>query len=90
MYIVILKLRPTVKARTHRPIFRGLAAESTVKSANSIPQSTDSTTHFVIVGRLPVLNMFNISTPIQSADSSQLTIAKDGLQIGLVGMGLKT
>ena len=52
-------------------------------------QSADSTTDFVIVGRQPVLNMFNISTPIQSAYSSQRTIALSGLQIGLVGMGLK-
>ena len=46
--------------------FRGFAAESVVESADSIPESADSTTDFVIVGRLPVLNMFNISTPIKS------------------------
>ena len=51
-----------IKACTYRPIFRGLAAESAVESADSIPESADSTTDFVIVGRLPVLNMFNIST----------------------------
>ena len=69
---------------THWPIFRGFAAES----VDSIPESADSTIDFVIVGRLPVLNMFNISTPIKSADSSRPTFAIDGLHIGLVGMGL--
>ena len=39
-----------LKARTHRPIFRGLAAESVVESANSIPESVDYTTDSVIVG----------------------------------------
>ena len=80
---------PTWLAYTHRPIFRGLAAESAVESANSIPESADSTADFVIVIRLPVLNMFNISTPIQSADFSRSTIAVGGWQIGLVGMGLE-
>ena len=48
----------------------------------------DSTTDFVIVDGLPVLKMFDISTPIQSANSSRPTIAVGKLQIGLVGMGL--
>ena len=77
-----------LKAHTHRLIFRGFVVESTVESADSIPESADSTTNFVIVGRLPVLNMFNISTPIKSADCSQPTIAVGRLQIGPVGMGL--
>ena len=72
------------KARIHT----GLTfSESVLESADSSPKSADSTIDFVIVGRLP--DIFNISTPIQSADSSQLTIAVGGLQIGLVGMGLK-
>ena len=56
------------KARTHRQIFRGLVAESALESADSSPESADSTTDSVIVGRLHVLNMFNISTLIESAD----------------------
>ena len=32
--------------------------QSAAESANSIPESPDSTTDFVIVNRLPVLNMF--------------------------------
>ena len=64
-----------IKAHTHRPIFRGVAAELVVESADSIPESADSTTDSVIVSRLPVLNIFNISTPIQSADSRRPTIA---------------
>ena len=39
-----------LKARTHRPIFRGFVAESAVESADSIPESADSTTDCVIVG----------------------------------------
>ena len=78
----------TLKAHIHRPIFRGIVAESAVESANSIPESADSTTDFTIVGRLSISNMFNISTQTQTADSSHLTIAVGGLQIGLVGMGL--
>ena len=39
-----------------------------IESADPTPESADSITDFVIVGRLPVLNMFNIPTPIQSAD----------------------
>ena len=66
----------TFKARTHRPIFRGFAAESAVEPADSIPESANSITDFVVVGRLPVLNMFNIYTLIQST------------LVGLVGMGL--
>ena len=48
----------SLKARTHRPIFRGLSADSAVESAASITGSADSTTDFVIVGRLPVFNIF--------------------------------
>ena len=78
----------SLKAHTHRPIFRGIIAELAVESADSIPESADSTTDFTIVGRLSVSNMFNISTPTQSAFFSRPTIAVGGLQIGLVGMGL--
>ena len=58
----------TFKARTHRPILMGFVAESGVESADSIPESADSTTDFTIVGRLSISNMFNISTPTKSAD----------------------
>ena len=49
----------TLKAHTHRPIFRGLAAQSVVESADSIPKSAYSTTDFEKVGRLSTLNMFS-------------------------------
>ena len=62
--------------------------ESAVQTADSISELGDSITNFVIVGRLPVLNMSNISTLIQLADSSRKTIAVGRLQNGLVGMGL--
>ena len=42
-----------VKAHTHRPIFRGFVAESAVESADSIPESGESTDDSVIVGQLP-------------------------------------
>ena len=74
------------KACTQRPIFTGSEAESVIELADSNPESA---TDFMIDGRLPVLNLFNISTPIQSADSSRPSFAVGGLQIGLVGMGLK-
>ena len=77
------------KASTHTPTFGELAIESAVESADSSLESADSTTDFVIVGRLPVSDMSNISTPIQSADSSWPTIALGALQIGQVGMSLK-
>ena len=76
-----------IEARTHRLILRGFVADSAVESADSIPESADSTTDFTIVGRLSISNMFNISTPTQSADSSRHNIAVGGLQISLVGMG---
>ena len=38
--------------------------ESALQSADSSPESADSTTDFVIVGQLPVLNMLNFSRPI--------------------------
>ena len=38
------------------PILRGFVAES----ADSIPESADSTTDFTIVGLLSISNMFNI------------------------------
>ena len=67
----------------------GSALESALESTNYNTESVVSTTDFVRVGRLPVLNMFNIYTPIQSANSSLPTIAVGQLQISIVGMGLK-
>ena len=43
-------LNTSVKAHTHRAIFRGFRAESAVESVNSIPESADYTTDSVIVG----------------------------------------
>ena len=44
------------------PTFAKSALESALESANSSPESADSTTDFMTAGRLPILNMFNIST----------------------------
>ena len=63
------------KASTHRPIFRGFAAESVVESASSIPESADCTNDSVIVGRLPLSNMFDILNLLESANENQPTIA---------------
>ena len=57
-----------LKARTHRPIFRGFEAESVIESADSSPESADYTTDSVKVGQLPLSNMFNIFNPLESAD----------------------
>ena len=85
----------TVKAHTQRPIFRGFVVESAIESAdsipelaNSIPELADYTTDSVIVGRLPLSNMFNILNPLESADGSRQTIGVGQRQIGIVGMGL--
>ena len=64
------------KARTHRPIFRGFSAESVVELA-------DSPTDSVEVGRLFILNMFNILKPPESANGNRLTIAVARRRIGL-------
>ena len=47
----------TIKTHTHRAILRGLAAESSVESADSIPESANSTTDFTIVCRLSISNL---------------------------------
>ena len=76
-------------ARTHRPIFRGFAAELAVESADSKIESADSTTDSVIVGRLSILNTFNVLNPLESADSNEVCqLLESAEQIGLVGMGL--
>ena len=49
-----------LKAHTHRPILNGFAVESAVESADSIPESADSTTDFTVVGRLSLSNMFDM------------------------------
>ena len=66
----------------------GFEAESVVESADSIPESADSTTDFTIVGRLSISNMFNILKPLESADANRLTIAVGRWQMDLVGTGL--
>ena len=76
------------EAHTHRPIFRGFLAESAVESSDSIPESADYTTDSVIVGRLPLSNMFTILNPLESADRNQLTIAVGHREIGPVGTAL--
>ena len=48
--------------------------ESVLQSVNSGPESVDSITDFLTVGRLPALNMFNVFTSIQTADSLRPTI----------------
>ena len=58
----------SLKARTHRPILRGFEAESAVESADSMPESADSTADFTIVSRLFISNMFNILKPLESAN----------------------
>ena len=61
-------LADPLKAHTHLPIFRGFVAESAVELADLISELADYTTDFVIVGRLPLSNMFNILNPLESAD----------------------
>ena len=73
-----------LKAHTHMPIFRG----SAVESVDSALETADSTTDSVIVGRLAILNMFNILGLLELANRNRSTIAVGRWQISLVGMGL--
>ena len=62
--------------------------ESVIELVDSSPDSANSTTNIMIVSRLPILNMFDIFTPIQSAVENRPNIAGGQLQIGLLEMGL--
>ena len=44
-----------MKAHAQMPTFAGSALESALESANSSPDSTDSTIDFMRVGQLPVI-----------------------------------
>ena len=79
----------SVKARTHRPILRGFSAELATESADYTPESADYTTDSVIVGRLPLSNMYSILNVPESADWKRPTIALGRREMGLVGTGLK-
>ena len=91
LFFILSKL---LKARTHRPILKRFAAESAVESADSIPESADSTTDFTIAGRLSISNMFNILNILGSAKRSRPTVGGGGgvskptQEIGPVGTGL--
>ena len=77
----------TLKARTHTAILARLGPESVVKLADSSTESADSATDSVIVGRLPLSNMFNLNA-LESADGNRPTIAVGRWKMGLVGTGL--
>ena len=76
-------------ARTHRSIFTVSSEESAVESSDSSAEWADSTTDSVIVGRLALSNMFNILSPLESADGNRPTIRVGRREIGAVGTGLK-
>ena len=48
----------SLKVHTHTPILARSGQEPAVESADSITESADSTTDSILIGRLPVLNMF--------------------------------
>ena len=68
IYLQHVSAAGTLKAHTHRPIFRGFLAELAVESADSIPESADYTTDSEIVGRLPLSNVSNIYNPLELTD----------------------
>ena len=68
-------LEGPVKARTRTPIHAGSALESTFESADPTPETADSSTDFLRVGQLPILNMFDNYVLIQLAPGDQLTLA---------------
>ena len=65
------------------------SADYSAKSADSGTESADSSTDFTIVGRQPMLNMFDIYLRIKSVDGNRPSIADGRRQIGQVGTGLK-
>ena len=78
-----------LKAHIHSPILATSGLESAVELADSTIESADSTIDSVIIGRLSLLNRFNILNPLESVDGSRPTIGVGRWQIGLVGTGLK-
>ena len=54
------------------PTFAGSMLELALESTNSSPESADSITDFMRVGRLPISNMFNSNRPIQSTRVGRL------------------
>ena len=57
---MICLAKEILKARTHTSTFAGSALELVLESSDSSPESADSTTDFMRVCRLPILNMFDI------------------------------
>ena len=79
-----------LKTCTPRPILRGFSAESATESAHYTQESPDYTTDSVIVGWLPLSNMFNILNVPELADGNRPTIAVGRQEMVLVGTGLKS
>ena len=57
------------------PIFRGSSLESVLELADSIAKSANSSTNFVVLGQLSILNMLNVYLLIQSADGNHPKMA---------------
>ena len=89
-FLIMVIHSRTVKACTHRQLFTESAVKSVIESADAIPESTDYTINSVIVGRLPLSNMFNILNPRKSANRNLPTIAVGRREIVPVGTGLNS
>ena len=72
--ITVTSLLGRIKTHTHMLILAGSELELAVESADSTTESAGCSTDSVIVGRLFVLNMFNILNPLELADGSWLTL----------------
>ena len=77
----MIQTKIRLKACTHMPTLGGSVFESE-------PESADYTADSVIVGQLPLSNMFNILNPLESADGNRPTIAVGRREISPVVMGL--
>ena len=78
-----------LEAHTHTPILARSWLELAVESADSTTESADSTIDSVIIGRLSLLNRFNILNPLESVDGGRPTIRVGRWKIALVGTDLE-
>ena len=63
------------KAHTHTLVLVRLGLQAAMESADSMTETADSTTNSVIVNQLPLLNMFDILSLLETADGNLQTIA---------------
>ena len=78
----------SLKARIYVPILARSALESVLELAVSSARLAAYSTNYVILGHLPLSNMFNILELTETADGNRATNAVGHWQTVQVGMGL--